>query len=313
MALRSTAFLDASTYGFEWLRLIPELSLQEGVLGVSDFKVTAAVAGGMRVDIAAGIALVKGDSGTLATGLTQGLYPQVNDANIPSAITLTASHPSSPRVDQIILQINDSTDLGSPSNVPSLTLITGAATVGATLDTRSGAGVLPSNALRLADVIVPAASVAVAAGNIRDRRPWARGAYSLIERTTGTYTQASTTIANIDATNLAPRIECSGVPIRVRLRGVLTNSVDQSSVLMGVNLDGIVQVGQSYPQAAAAGGSIGPVLIDYIFPAPNVGSHVFYPVWAVASGGGTATLLQSAAYSLQLEIKEIVRQNANNT
>jgi hypothetical protein len=178
MALRSTAFLDSTTYGFEWLRLLAELALQEGVLGTTagtDFKVTAAAAGGMRVDIASGIALVKGDSGAPGTGLTQGLYPQVNDASVANAVTLTAAHATLPRIDQIVLQINDSTDLGSAGNVPAFAVVTGVATAGATLDNRTGAAALPNNALPLADALVAAASVAVVAGNIRDRRRFARG------------------------------------------------------------------------------------------------------------------------------------------
>jgi hypothetical protein len=186
MTLRPTFPLDGSAgYGAEWLRAGLELTLREGVIGAGDFKVTAAAAGGMRVDVAAGLAVVKGDTGTSGIGLTQGLYLQPNDASIANAVTVTASHATLPRVDQIVLTVSDSSDLGSAGDTPSLAVVTGTATTGATLDNRTGAAALPSNTLRLADVLVPAASSAVTAGNIRDRRPWGAGTEGQTAYTSG--------------------------------------------------------------------------------------------------------------------------------
>ncbi len=187
MALRNTAFIDTLTYGFEWLRLMLEAGLQEGVLNAGDMKVTAAAAGGMKVDIAAGTAFVKGDTGPPGTGLTQGLYVQVNDAAVAGAVALDAAHGSLPRIDLIVLQINDATDLGTAGSTPAFAKVTGAATSGATRDNMSGAGVVPANARLLAAVLVPAASTAVVAGNVCDRRGWARGAHVSLRRTAGTF------------------------------------------------------------------------------------------------------------------------------
>lgn len=166
MALITTAFLDSKQYGFEWLRLVTQLTAPyEGIFAAGDYLVTPAAAGGQRVDVAAGTALVQGDTGT-----RNGLYLQVNDAAIASAATLNASDPALPRLDQIVLRVRDSSDLGDASDTPSIDVVTGTPTAGATLDNRNGAAALPANALRLADVLVPAASSAVTAGNVRSRR-----------------------------------------------------------------------------------------------------------------------------------------------
>lgn len=319
MALRATTFLDALTYGFEWLRLIPELSLQEGVVGAGDFKVTAAAAGGMRVDVAAGLALVKGDSGTPGTGLSQGLYAQVNDASVANAVTLTAAHATLPRLDQIVLQINDSTDLGSAGNVPALAFVTGVATAGATLDNRNGATALPNNALRLADVLVPAASAAVTAGNVRDRRPWARGARCLVQRVANAaagfdYSTASTTLVDIDATNLTQRVELSGAPCEIELVGAqFVNLNGFNYVGLGLWRDG----SQIFTASdTTAGASIGASFaIKWLLMGHAAASALFSPRYSAPTGGSaTIRANTSGGFSTALvfAIRELIGQSANN-
>lgn len=192
MALRPTQYLDSQDFGFEWFRVLAEQSLREGAVGAADFKVTAAAGGGMKVDVASGVAFVKGDTGTPGSGISQGLYMQVNDASIANAVTLTASNGTLPRIDQIVLTVNDSSDLGSAGDTATLSVVTGTATSGATLDNRTGAAALPSNAIRLADVLVPAASASVTAGNVRDRRQWANGAEGQTAYTSGMGTLTNT-------------------------------------------------------------------------------------------------------------------------
>jgi hypothetical protein len=203
-------------YGAEWLRYTAEVSgLQEGVLGASDLKVTAAAAGGMRVDVAAGSAFVKGDSGSPGTGVSQGLFLAVNDASIPNAVTLPASNGSNPRVDQIVLRVRDTSDLGTGGDDLALLYLSGAATAGATLDNRNGAAALPADHVRLADVLVPASSTVVSVNNIRDRRPWGRGAFfktsnpGVLNQGNWPSGWAST------VSNLYVDLECSGSPVRV--------------------------------------------------------------------------------------------------
>jgi hypothetical protein len=227
MALLKTFPLDPDAgYGFEWLRAMLEVSpLQEGVVGAGDFKVTPAAAGGNRVDVAAGMALVKGDSGLPALGITQGLYLQGNDAAIANALTFDVGG-AQPRLDQVILIVSDTSDLGSASNAPSLAIVKGAEVAGTTLDnayTNGSAGALPANAIRLADRLVPAGASTVNAVDVRDRRRRARGARAWAKRTAGNVVTASSVYSEADS-NMRQRVELSGAPVRLRAWGLFENN-----------------------------------------------------------------------------------------
>lgn len=286
MALRPTALLDAASYGFEWLRLLPELSLQEGVLGPRDFEVTVAAAGGLRVDVAAGTALVKGDSGSPGTGLTHGLYPQINDAAIPNAVTLPAADGTLPRIDQIVLQINDSTDLGSAGNVPALTYAAGIPTTGATLNNRSGAAALPANALLLADILIPAGATAVTADNVRDRRAHARGFLGRARGTTSSPISNARSPAAIPDMSIAGNF--SGAPIIVEFTGQLTHDTAGGDILIEPSIDGggaalhnVVGV-----DVTAAGQHV--AINAHALIVPAAGYHTIYMRWSTPSGTMTA-------------------------
>lgn len=313
MALRTPAFNDAKTYKFGWLRYLAETGdLQEGVIAAGDMKVTPAGAGGQRVDIAAGAAYVKGDSGIAATGLSQGLFLIVNDAAVASAVTLNASDPTNPRIDQICLRLRDSTDLATGADDATFLVVSGTATAGATLDNRNGAAALPNDYLRLADVLVPAASSAVTAANVRDRRPWARGFnWSTIRSGVADYSTASTTVGLIDSTNLYPRVECSGAPLEILLSGTERNNGTQENLWHvwqdGAGVSFVVRRGS--PAASFAS----PIHWTRVLT-PTAGSHLIGPAWAVAAAS-TAILHASGTSeaNVQLSIRERVQQAANNT
>ena len=308
MALIDIFPLDSKTYGFEWLRYILEVApLQEGVVGTTDFAVTAAAAGGMRVDIAAGTAIVRGDVGT-----RNAKYIQVNDAAIAPALTFAAAHGSLPRIDQVILQINDSTDLGSLSDTPALEIVTGTATSGATLDNRNGAAALPNNALRLADVLIPAGSSSVTAGNVRDRRPWARGAFYRQIVNWNDYTFTSASFTEIDSTYLRPRIECSGGPVRVHLRGKQAQTGAASRTILGVAVDGtLTHTNGNFDFVEQISGS-SPLHFawDIVNPTVTAGSHRIS--WQVKTTAPTSTFKGSDADPLEFVVEELVRDLAYN-
>lgn len=178
MTLLTPELLDTKTYGFEKLRyLLQSTALQEGVIDPTDLKVVQrALGANMSVDVGAGRAFVQADSGT-----RNGLYHEVNDAAVN--VVVIASNATNPRLDQVILEIHDSSDLGSADDTPQLYVLAGTPTAGATLDNRNGAAALPSNAIRLADILVPAASSSVVTANIRDRRQWARGVNAVLTPT----------------------------------------------------------------------------------------------------------------------------------
>lgn len=93
-----------------------------------------------------------------------------------STITVNTSHGSLPRVDQVILRVMDNAHDGSGFNEARVEVVPGTPTTGADLNNRTGATPLTSlgeaskNVLLLYDILVPAGSTVVTAGNTRDKR-----------------------------------------------------------------------------------------------------------------------------------------------
>lgn len=277
--------------------------IQEGVVGANDLKVAQRGAGAnMSVDVSAGAAWVQIDTGT-----RNGLGHVYNDAT--ANVVVSASNATNPRIDQIILRWNDTSIPTGSGNVPTLEVLTGTATAGATLDNRTGATALPNDCLRLADFLVPATSTSVTTANIRDRRLWARGAYWQTKITAGTYTTASTSMVDIDATNLKPRIECSGVPLRVSLQSYTFNTGINTNTFRCF-LDGATIHGPRYQVTVAA--ASGSLPASFLFTdAPTAGSHLVALQWMVSAS--TGSLAAGTNDPLVMTVEEIVRSNVANT
>lgn len=297
---------DSLTYGAEWLRYLAEVSgVQEGVVGAGDMKVTAAAGGGMRVDIAAGSALVKGDSGTPGTGVSQGLFLAVNDASIPNAVTLPASNGTNPRIDQIALRVRDKSDLGTGFDDLTFVFLSGAATAGATLDNRAGAVALPADHLRIADVLVPAGSSAVTAGNVRDRRPWARGFHQRLVAASSDIAIPSGGGVGIFGT----RAECTpnnAVQVGINLQ-VATSGA--TAVHLSPTIDGTVLTGTAIAATLATSGGSESGFAPTAIVSPSAGSRLFG--WYAFSGSAPATIRANATVHLVFILREIVGGFAN--
>lgn len=207
MALVQPEFLQTKTYTALRDRLAFEHggSLQPGVWDANDFKVVQRAAGADRsVDVGAGFAVVDANNAGNA-----GLYHIENNAttNVP----IPAAHATLPRVDQILIDVSDSTSGGDAGDTPGFTVLAGTATSGATLANRTGANpTLPSNTLRVADVLVGAAVTSITNTNIMDRRPWARGAKI---RNLGSAGIAGT--VGFTQYGGVQRIECSGADLTI--------------------------------------------------------------------------------------------------
>lgn len=293
------------------VRRLAGVGVQEGVVAANDFKVTQRAAGaGLAVDVAAGQAMVQGDSVT-----NQGLYYVGATAALTAATEVTvAIGDANPRLDQIVLEVKDAQHDGSGINQGRVRLIAGAPTAGATLDNRLGAAALPASCLRLADLLMPAAGNQALTANIRDRRPWSRGVNFKVRRTTnaaaganystgGAYAQA------IDATNLDRRFELSGVPLEVRLSG-----------LFQCNTAGIHTIGLFVGGGEQGKRDITPPAINawqmftsiWEFDAPGAGTSLFTPVWGASAGliyfGADGVGLRTLSYS----VREIVAPSAAN-
>lgn len=285
---------------------------QEGVVGSADYKVTPS-AGVKQLAVAAGEAGVDGDSVT-----NQGRYYQRNGA----AQTLdlaTAPDLTNPRIDQLVLEIKDDAHDASGLSAGRLRVITGTPTAGATLDNRTGAAALPSTCIRLADVLVPANynAVFIAGTHIRDRRPWARGGFSRIKRNANAaagadYTTTSVTMVDVDATNLAIRMECSGAPVRVGMAGRIQSNTAGAGVMVMVTATG-TQIDEAKTQvySAAANADASGMKYFEVTYTPSPGSYLFKPQFQIASSG-TAKLIAAANNALTFVVEELVRQDANN-
>jgi hypothetical protein len=314
MTLIQPEFLQTKSYSALRDRLAFQHGgpIQPGVWDAGDFKVTQKAAGAnLSVDVAAGYALVPANDPSNA-----GYYHSQNDASVNVA-GAAVGHATLPRIDQVILTINDTTHGGDASDTPTMSTLIGTATSGATLDNRTGAAALPNGSIRLADVLMPAASTTMTTANIRDRRAWARGAFSRINRNANAaagndYTTTSTSSVAIDATNLSMRIECSGVPLRVKLNTSIQNATAATVNYLQVAVDGTppdggtdgfiwVEPTINYPT---------PLNLEWTF-IPAVGSHLIVPTWKV--GSGTALLFARSTFPLVFTVEELVRQNANNT
>lgn len=309
MALGDPSFTNAKQYGPEDVRAA--FDKQEGVDGAADLKVTGGAVG-LSVDVAAGVGFVQGDSVA-----DQALYRVRNDAAVNSAAfplgAIPAANGANPRLDQIVLRVYDDDADASGTYTARLEVIAGVPTVGATLDNRLGAAALPASAMRLADVLVPAAFAGplVTATHIRDRRPWARGAYSRTVQLAGAdYAVSGTSFAALDATNLQKRIECSGKPLRVEFRAVATQDATGGRQLeVQPRIDGATALGTAGMLEQRAASHNGIVEVEWEL-APTAGSHLI-AVYAKVNAG-TVTLQRGADYEVQMVIQEILRESASN-
>jgi hypothetical protein len=288
--------------------------MQEGVMHADSYEVTQRGAGAnMSVDIAASTidaatgaaAYVQGDA---ATG--QGLYSITGHTAVINE-AMGAAHATLPRVDRVILEVQDHTHDASGANLVRTRVVAGTATAGATLNNLTGAAAVPASALLLADVLVGAAAASITNAVIRDRRKWARGAFLQITRTSANYTVAGASDVEIDTTNLKPRLECSGNPVIVTLSGTVQHNVATGSGTLKMFLDGVLSAGSERVQSYYVPGTPELVGLTWVI-VPAAGSHLFSPAWNNTAGSGLVTFFANAGQALSLTIEEVVRQNTAN-
>lgn len=162
-----------------------------------------------------------------------------------------------------------------------------------------------SGALRIRDIPIHNTAGVYSKGTGRDRRPWARGAFAYIVRTSGDIS-LGTLPANLDTANLALRIECSGVPLELSLVGALVLGSEAANARLGFNVTGAEELTSGYPVA----GELAPNFnLNYLY-VPAAGSIVFRPRgWQ--SGGSTATV-KGLSPPLLFTVREVRTPNANN-
>jgi len=209
----------------------------EGVSTYNSFRVSQRGAGAnMSVDVNMDdIAQVRGDSVAL-----QGLYtiaPHSTTANVDIA----AADASNPRIDLVVLEALDDTHAAGGLNKARVRVVTGTATVGATLDNRTGAPSTPDSAILLADVLVAAGATSIANASIRDRRSFSSG---------GLPTGAAPPSANIDCVPvIAPP---AAVPLIKASFAPTDNRAVALSVFVPRRIVGATRIKWKYLQGATA-------------------------------------------------------------
>lgn len=217
--------------------ILSHMGVQQGVFEDDDFAVYPTT--GMGIEVRAGNAMVPANQ----TG-NRGLYHVESTAAEP--LTFTTS-PTNPRLDQVILRVKDpSFDTTLVTSTPTVEILPGTATAGATINNRSGAAALPAGCLRLADVIIGTATSTITDAIIRDRRPWARGFARQVLYTGGDNASVggSNALPTNTGFNAATKIqgEFTGVPIEIHFGGgqFVANNVAQIRVGVGATLsDGV--------------------------------------------------------------------------
>jgi len=147
-------------------------------------------------------------------------------------------------------------------------------------------------------------------GLFRDRRPWARGANAFQKRTSGTITAGE---GLLDATNLALRIECTGVPVILSLHVTVQSTSGVAGMLFGfqadaTNIDGMGKNGIGdvvVPETNAT--AAGYFSWTYV---PAAGSHLFQPT--MFGSAANAQVLSSVSRPIQFSVREDVRPSASN-
>lgn len=160
-------YLQTKTYSAKDDRKPLADVITPGVVGTGDFLVSWT--SGMGISIAAGIAYIAGQNVA-----DQGNYRQYMAT--AATMTMGASDPTNPRIDQIILRVCDGDSDSSGAYEGRIEIIPGVATSGANLTNLTGAASLTTLAdgsksvLRLAYVLVPAAAVTIASADLKDAR-----------------------------------------------------------------------------------------------------------------------------------------------
>jgi hypothetical protein len=298
--------------------VLATMGLQEGVYAPGDFLVRQRAAGAnMSVEVDPGDALV-----TIDSGVRNGAAHVMSDAVENPAVG--ASHATLPRIDSVVLQYNDTgIPAGVGGNTPTVRVVAGTATAGATLDNRNGAPggpggpVMPNDALLLRDLLIPAASTSVTTANIRDRRKWARGARVSITDNAGDRALGTFTGSVAQAVMGPRRIETGGGRLRVTCTGLVSHSPTAAGQLIqsDVYIDGAQSSYNEWrlaAQQAAVSYSAGYNPIFDVLPA--AGSHVLYVLMGLGGVGGAqnGSFVASGGNTALWEIAEDIRPSADN-
>lgn len=296
-------------------------ALNRGVLTPSDFRVLERPEGANRsITLTPGRAVVENEDMPDAGNLPMFMCPKymvAHDLNVNSDLFeaggFAAPHSTYDRLDQVVLRVYDNFN-GARRWRPEI--LKGAdPTQDATHANRHGAIALgfPSSVIRVADVIVPVEGI-ITQAHIRDRRLWASGAFVHVDGDDS----ANLTTNQVAWTPIAGgyfrrRIECSGRPIKVSLRGKFVHNAVNGGIYLGLLVNGALLTDTQLLVGGAATPANFSHSIHYqkVIEGITPGSYTIEPAWAVL-GGGQVTLGNDSGIIPSFTIDEEVRYNAHN-
>lgn len=158
MALRTPpSWLQNGSHPAENDRLTAQaIFATTGIVTSGSMEVTANSPVGMSVRVASGWAAIVG-----TTQANMGTYLAYNDAT--DTLTITTADPTNPRVDRVVVTVNDAYYTGSTNNVV-LQVLAGTPAGSPT------APATPANSISLATIAVAAGALSINSGNITDTR-----------------------------------------------------------------------------------------------------------------------------------------------
>ena len=158
MALRTPpSWLQNGSHPAENDRLTAQaIFATTGIVTSGSMAVTANSPVGMSVRVASGWAAIVG-----TTQANMGTYLAYNDAT--DTLTITTADPTNPRVDRVVVTVNDAYYTGSTNNVV-LQVLAGTPAGSPT------APATPANSISLATIAVAAGALSITSGNITDTR-----------------------------------------------------------------------------------------------------------------------------------------------
>jgi len=151
-------FIDVNSYVAKHDRIRWQDILTEGIVASGHFEVTEKATPDMGVTVAAGRAYIEGDDAT-----DQGFYYAYSTSS--NNLTISAADPTNDRIDRVVLQVYDSTDIsGDTEDKVELEVLTG------TPAASPSAPPTPDNAISLATVDVGAGVTSITNADITDTR-----------------------------------------------------------------------------------------------------------------------------------------------
>jgi hypothetical protein len=243
----------------------------------------------MSVDVNVGTANIE-----ITTGTNNGIGQAISDSIANLVIGANAS--GLPRIDQVFLQYNDAgIPAGVGGNVPTLRVVAGTPTSGATLANRLGAATQPADTLRLADVLVANGAATILQAAIQDRRTMMYGQRIFVPssgaRSDFTRSTTSTLLPEMTAT----ADFASGRPVDIHLEGCFNQQpVSGGEITFELRRNGSIIYTRT--MAYAGGTSLTatnfePWSFKFTDLAPSAGRNTYEIWWRVSNTSSTITRL----------------------